>query len=137
MYDLELDDKTAANNMKQYSLALHRKVRDRAIDLLTKGGWVQKVYAQSSSGCKALNIMAVRDFGDDDCYCLTGAIAKAMFEVGLNPHPHLDSIHNFHSYWRASPHVTKTHSIQEFIEFNDASGRTRDEVIASLKNMEL
>lgn len=123
-------------------------IRDRAIELLNKRGWTQDTLCRDHRGQVATSLnsdgfssdIGLMNFEDLTCFCLSGAVAWATHEKGLDPlSPYLEE---FYRCWLDSnPQHSTMRGYRNYIDawssFNDYRTTTREEVIDSLNRMEL
>lgn len=113
-------------------------VRDKAIELL-EIGWTQHRFALDKKGEPCPDDRTEVPTREQGCaWCLTGAIHAAITEVAFEQGlPSLtvyrqDLFNAFSDLWR---YLHRSEGWSTMTLFNDKPGRTQDEVIASLRNI--
>ena len=100
-------------------------IRDRAIELLeTENGWIQGKFAVRADG-RWISYEHPSACG----FCLMGAMAVAVFQLPLGGQAQNDA------YDEAADAWCEANRGKNIAEFNDTEGRTKDEVVQSLRNM--
>ena len=103
-------------------------IRDDAIRMLEDGGFVQKVSAVDANGEE----VSPTD-PDAERFCLMGAVGAAVHEKVGSLEEHAVVTHAFIDLWCEAN--SKRKSMRWPVGFNDADGRTADEVIYSLRKI--
>ena len=94
----------------------------REVHGLLKKGWTQNAFARDKSGDKVPSRS-----GLGVCWCITGAVRRAV-DAGMD----VSAIHRMIYQSIKNTGFESSYSCQENIitEFNDAEGRTQEEVLA-------
>lgn len=90
-------------------------VLERAADLLEEFGWCQQHYALTEEG-----EISLPDQGDAVQFCAAGAAMRSMFDFGLEN-------------WTGGHGLVKAAFGGEASRWNDEPGRTKEEVVARLR----